>query len=183
MGGWGGTTSAALADSTQVCNRRAKNHTTDLEQTFFNGAAFVSWENVWGVWNGRSECDCDATRRVGALAPPLPRPLSHIARMGAACRPQHAADLLVALAGAPFCAQRDCVDTRQPEERRHGGSSDSDTPRVPRDGSCDPPAGHDFVGDDGAPGYAARGHYARARVAVRGSTGRRLSEVRLPALT
>ena len=57
----------ALADSTQVCNRWATSHTTDLQQAFFNGVGFVSWENVWGVWNGLSERDCEATRRVGAL--------------------------------------------------------------------------------------------------------------------
>lgn len=52
---------------TQICNRWATNHTTDLQQAFFNGIGFVSWENVWGIWNGLSDRDAEATRRVGAL--------------------------------------------------------------------------------------------------------------------
>ena len=52
---------------TQICNRWATSHTTDLQQAFFNGDGFVSWESVWGTWNGMSPRDCEATRRVGAL--------------------------------------------------------------------------------------------------------------------
>lgn len=42
-------------------------HTTDLQQALFNGDGFVTWENVWGIWNGLSKRDAEATRRVGAL--------------------------------------------------------------------------------------------------------------------
>ena len=52
---------------TQVVNRWATDHTTDLMQAFFNGIGFVTWENVWGFWNGLSARDAEATRRVGAL--------------------------------------------------------------------------------------------------------------------
>ena len=52
---------------TQICNRWNTNHTVDLQQAFFNGDGFVSWESVWGTWNGLSLHDCEATRRVGAL--------------------------------------------------------------------------------------------------------------------
>lgn len=51
----------------QVCNRWATDHTTDLQQALFNGDGFVTWENVWGIWNGLSQRDSAATRRVGAL--------------------------------------------------------------------------------------------------------------------
>ena len=52
---------------TQICNRWNTNHTVDLQQAFFNGDGFVSWESVWGTWNGLSLFDGEATRRVGAL--------------------------------------------------------------------------------------------------------------------
>lgn len=52
---------------TQICNRWAVDHTNDLQQAFFNGDGFVSWESVWGSWNGLSARDAEATRRVGAL--------------------------------------------------------------------------------------------------------------------
>jgi iron(II)-dependent oxidoreductase len=52
---------------TQVVNRFATDHTTDLMQAFFNGIGFVTWENVWSFWNGLSARDAEATRRVGAL--------------------------------------------------------------------------------------------------------------------
>jgi hypothetical protein len=52
---------------TQICDRWATDHTTDLMQAFFNGIGFVTWENVWGFWNGLSSRDAEATRRVGVL--------------------------------------------------------------------------------------------------------------------
>ena len=52
---------------TQICNRWATEHITDLQQALFNGDGFVSWESVWGTWNGLSVRDAEATRRVGAL--------------------------------------------------------------------------------------------------------------------
>jgi len=52
---------------TQVCDRWATSHSTDIQQAVFNGDGFVSWENVWGCWNGLSPRDAEATRRAGAL--------------------------------------------------------------------------------------------------------------------
>jgi hypothetical protein len=52
---------------TQICNRWNAHHTIDLQQAFFNGNGFVSWESVWGTWNGLSPFDGESTRRVGAL--------------------------------------------------------------------------------------------------------------------
>ena len=52
---------------TQIVDRWATDKTTVLQQAFFNGVGFVSWENVWGYWNGMSARDGEATRRVGKL--------------------------------------------------------------------------------------------------------------------
>jgi hypothetical protein len=53
--------------TTQICNRWATSHSTDIQQAVFNGIGFVSWESVWGTWNGLSPRDAEATRRAGAL--------------------------------------------------------------------------------------------------------------------
>src|SRR5208337_3318922 len=34
-----------------ICNRFAHNHLDDLQEAFFNGDGFESWENIWGIWN------------------------------------------------------------------------------------------------------------------------------------
>jgi iron(II)-dependent oxidoreductase len=52
---------------TQICNRWATDHSTDLQQAVFNGDGFVSWESVWGTWNGLSLRDSEAIRRAGAI--------------------------------------------------------------------------------------------------------------------
>jgi iron(II)-dependent oxidoreductase len=53
--------------TTQVVNRWATDHFADLMQATFNGIGFVTWENVWGYWNGLSDRDAESTRRVGAI--------------------------------------------------------------------------------------------------------------------
>lgn len=52
---------------TQICNRWATDHTLDLQHALFNGDGFVPWESVWGIWNGLSLRDAEATRRVASL--------------------------------------------------------------------------------------------------------------------
>ena len=52
---------------TNVCNRWAQNHTDDLQQAWFNGIGFESWENVWGTWNEIVPADGEAVRRVATL--------------------------------------------------------------------------------------------------------------------
>lgn len=52
---------------THICNRWAWNHTDDIQSAFFNGEGFVTWENVWGVWQGMTPRDSAATRRVSAM--------------------------------------------------------------------------------------------------------------------
>lgn len=50
-----------------ICNRWAHDHHDDLQQAFFNGTGFESWENVWGIWNQLTDRDAEALRRVSAI--------------------------------------------------------------------------------------------------------------------
>jgi gamma-glutamyl hercynylcysteine S-oxide synthase len=56
-----------------ISDRWNRDKTNDLQFAFFNGAGWVSWENIWGIWNGITPRDAEATRRVAtmerALAP------------------------------------------------------------------------------------------------------------------
>jgi len=50
-----------------ISDRWAQDKTSDLQFAFFNGVGWESWENVWGIWNGISPRDAEATRRVAAI--------------------------------------------------------------------------------------------------------------------
>ena len=50
-----------------LVNRWATDHTDDLQSAFFNGAGFVPWENIWGIWNGMSPRDAEALRRTATI--------------------------------------------------------------------------------------------------------------------
>jgi iron(II)-dependent oxidoreductase len=50
-----------------IVNRWAHDRTDDLQQAFFNGAGYVSWENIWGIWNGFTPRDGEALRRSAAI--------------------------------------------------------------------------------------------------------------------
>jgi formylglycine-generating enzyme required for sulfatase activity len=52
---------------THICNRWERNHTNSLQYTFFNGIGFVSWENVWGIWNAMSDRDAQALIRISRI--------------------------------------------------------------------------------------------------------------------
>jgi iron(II)-dependent oxidoreductase len=39
----------------------------DLQFAFFNGEGWESWENVWGIWNGVTPRDGEATRRMATI--------------------------------------------------------------------------------------------------------------------
>jgi iron(II)-dependent oxidoreductase len=52
---------------THLSRRSARNHTDDLQEAFFNGIGFESWENVWGEWNPLSVRDAEALRRMAAI--------------------------------------------------------------------------------------------------------------------
>jgi gamma-glutamyl hercynylcysteine S-oxide synthase len=49
------------------CNRWGRNHTDELQHTFFNGTGFEPWENVWGIWNGLTPRDAEAVRRIATI--------------------------------------------------------------------------------------------------------------------
>ena len=50
-----------------VCNRWAHDHVDDLQQAFFNGVGFESWENIWGIWNQITPRDAAALRRIATI--------------------------------------------------------------------------------------------------------------------
>jgi gamma-glutamyl hercynylcysteine S-oxide synthase len=56
-----------------ISDRWSRDKTDDLQFAFFNGVGWESWENVWGIWNGITPRDAEATRRMAtierALAP------------------------------------------------------------------------------------------------------------------
>jgi len=52
---------------THLTERWAQHHEDGIQQSFFNGAGFESWENVWGIWNGITERDGEAIRRTSNI--------------------------------------------------------------------------------------------------------------------
>lgn len=51
----------------RVAPRWGHDKTHDLQFAFFNGAGFLSWENIWGIWNGLTARDSETLRRVAAI--------------------------------------------------------------------------------------------------------------------
>jgi formylglycine-generating enzyme required for sulfatase activity len=50
-----------------ISDRWARDKTNDLQFAFFNGVGWESWENIWGIWNGITPRDAEATRRVSTM--------------------------------------------------------------------------------------------------------------------
>jgi iron(II)-dependent oxidoreductase len=50
-----------------ISDRWNRNKTDDLQYAFFNGEGWESWENVWGIWNGITPRDAEATRRTATM--------------------------------------------------------------------------------------------------------------------
>jgi gamma-glutamyl hercynylcysteine S-oxide synthase len=50
-----------------ISNRWAHDHTDDLQEAFFNGIGFESWENIWGIWNQLTPRDAEALRRTAMI--------------------------------------------------------------------------------------------------------------------
>jgi iron(II)-dependent oxidoreductase len=50
-----------------ISDRWRRDRTDDLQFAFFNGIGWESWENIWGIWNGISPRDGEATRRIATL--------------------------------------------------------------------------------------------------------------------
>ncbi len=50
-----------------LSDRWAHDHSDDLQEAFFNGIGFESWENVWGIWNQITARDAEALRRTATI--------------------------------------------------------------------------------------------------------------------
>ena len=50
-----------------ISDRWNHDKTDDLQFAFFNGVGWETWENVWGIWNGITPRDAEATRRVATI--------------------------------------------------------------------------------------------------------------------
>ncbi|KAG7390828.1 Inactive C-alpha-formylglycine-proteinrating enzyme 2 [Phytophthora pseudosyringae] len=51
----------------QICARWSLDRTAELLTAFFNGAGYVVWENVWGIWNAMTEREDETAKRVFAI--------------------------------------------------------------------------------------------------------------------
>jgi len=52
---------------TNVSDRWQRNKIEDLQYAFFNGDGMETWENIWGIWNGMTPRDSEATRRIAKI--------------------------------------------------------------------------------------------------------------------
>ena len=50
-----------------ISDRWNRNKNDDLQYAFFNGEGWESWENIWGIWNGITPRDDEATRRMATI--------------------------------------------------------------------------------------------------------------------
>jgi gamma-glutamyl hercynylcysteine S-oxide synthase len=50
-----------------IQGRWNRDKTDDLQYAFFNGEGWESWENAWGIWNGITPRDAEATRRMATM--------------------------------------------------------------------------------------------------------------------
>jgi len=50
-----------------ISDRWNRNKADDLQFAFFNGIGWESWENIWGIWNGITPRDGEATRRMATI--------------------------------------------------------------------------------------------------------------------
>ncbi len=50
-----------------ISDRWNRSKTDDVQYAFFNGEGWESWENIWGMRNGITPRDGEATRRVATL--------------------------------------------------------------------------------------------------------------------
>ena len=50
-----------------ISDRWKRDKTDNLQFAFFNGVGWESWESIWGIWNGVTPRDAEATRRVDTI--------------------------------------------------------------------------------------------------------------------
>ena len=67
-----------------ISDRWKQDKTDNLQFAFFNGVGWESWENIWGIWNGITPRDAEATRRIATIERALR--LSAKPRVGTAWR-------------------------------------------------------------------------------------------------
>ena len=58
---------AGATSQVNISDRWNRDKTDDLQYAFFNGEGWESWENIWGIWNGITPRDAEATRRVATI--------------------------------------------------------------------------------------------------------------------
>ncbi|HZX29646.1 MAG TPA: SUMF1/EgtB/PvdO family nonheme iron enzyme [Telluria sp.] len=54
-------------------NRWCRDRTDDFHYMFFNGIGYTAWENVWGIWNGFTQRDGAALKRIATIYRTFPR--------------------------------------------------------------------------------------------------------------
>jgi iron(II)-dependent oxidoreductase len=52
---------------TDISDRWEREKIVDLQYAFFNGIGMESWENIWGIWNGMTPRDSEATRHIARI--------------------------------------------------------------------------------------------------------------------
>ena len=50
-----------------ISDRWKRDKTDNLQFAFFNGVGWECWENIWGIWNGITPRDAEATRRIATI--------------------------------------------------------------------------------------------------------------------
>ena len=55
-----------------ISDRWNRSKTNNLQFAFFNGVGWETWENIWGIWNGITPRDGEATRRVALIERAVP---------------------------------------------------------------------------------------------------------------
>jgi formylglycine-generating enzyme required for sulfatase activity len=50
-----------------ISDRWNRTKVDNLQFAFFNGVGWESWENIWSIWNGITQRDAEATRRVSKM--------------------------------------------------------------------------------------------------------------------
>ncbi|RLN54802.1 hypothetical protein BBJ29_008505 [Phytophthora kernoviae] len=51
----------------QICARWSLDKIAELQTAFFNGAGYVVWENVWGIWNAMTERESETAKRMFSI--------------------------------------------------------------------------------------------------------------------
>ncbi|OQR94515.1 hypothetical protein ACHHYP_01245 [Achlya hypogyna] len=50
-----------------ICSRWSLNRGLEFQLAHFNGAGYVIWENIWGIWNGMTQREVETLGRVMAI--------------------------------------------------------------------------------------------------------------------